>query len=506
LNTTWRKTRLSQPLETKRIRDKLTFGKYILDSLSIGMYSHSLMSLREYIQNSADSIDCLNDNQRGASITIDVDGRKKSLSVHDDGVGIPSNKAKSTLKNIGCSEKDPASNRGFRGIGRLGGLGYCDELRFITKSQGEDIISVCTWDCKKMRQLIADSHTSIDTETLIREVSVFNQQTHQGSPDEHFFKVEMNMIHGGRNDLLNVPAIKSYLSQVAPVPFHPDFRYREMIDEELVNHVKSYRAYNIFVNGQQIYKPYRDVVNLSKGINEAFEGINFIELQCESGILGFGWMGGLVFQGTISPSTDMDGLRLRSGNMMIGNKDSLSGFFRERRFNNYLAGEIHTCSNALFPNSRRDDFEDSDAKDELYSSFIKEIGIPFSRKIRYLSSQRGKEKSITSLDTLFKNASMVIEKGYVSELQKDNIIEKLQKINGNNADKEKQLVAELIQKISNSQHVLSVINHQPCSNTNVVDLFKKTLEVVYSETANRAEAEKVIGKLYQLIFEDSDRR
>ncbi len=491
---------MSQQPKTKRVRDKLTFGKYILDSLSVGMYSHPLMSLREYIQNSADAIDCLPDSQCSASIEIVVDGRKRSLAIHDDGIGISSNKAKSTLLNIGCSEKDPTHNRGFRGIGRLGGLAYCDELKFVTKSRGESVISVCTWDCKKLRQLIADPCTSIDTESLIKVISVFKQQKHPGSSDEHFFNVEMNMLHDGRNDLLNVPAIRSYLSQVAPVPFHPDFRFGELIDKELLTRVKSYRTYRISVNGQQIYKPYIDIISLSKGTNEGMKRINFVELQEESGTLGFGWLGDLSLQGTVSPSTDMDGLRLRCGNIMVGNKDALSGFFRERRFNNYLVGEIYICSNGLIPNSRRDDFEDSDEKDELYSTFIKEIGIPFSRKIRYLSSERSKEKNATNLDTLLKNVSMVIKKGYISELQKDDIIKKLQTINGNNSEENKQLVAELIQKVSNSQHVLSVLSHPHCSNNDVMNLLKKTLEVVYSEATNRAEAEKMIEKLYQVIF------
>jgi molecular chaperone HtpG len=205
--------------------------------------------------------------------------------------------------------------------------------------------------------------------------------------------VEMDGLNNGRNELLNVPAIRSYLSQVAPVPFHPDFSFGKSIDKEVTNRVQSYRTYSISVNGEQIYKPYRDIVGLSKGNGETVKSISFVELHGESGMLGFGWIGELSLQGTLSASTDMDGLRLRYGNILIGNKETLSGFFRERRFNNYLLGEIHICGNGLIPNSRRDDFEDSRAKDEFYSTFIREIGIPLSRKIRYLSHERSKAKS-----------------------------------------------------------------------------------------------------------------
>ncbi|MHA1289623.1 MAG: ATP-binding protein [Candidatus Thorarchaeota archaeon] len=484
--------------------DKLTFGKYILESLSVGMYSHPLMSLREYVQNSADSIDCLPDAQHGTLIEIAVDGRKRSVTIHDNGAGISSSKAKSTLLNIGCSEKTPTLNRGFRGVGRLGGLSYCDELRFVTKSRGEDAISICTWDCKKLRQFIADLSISVDTETLIKAVSMFKQQKYPGSLDDHFFKVEMNMIHGGRNELLNVPAIRSYLSQVAPVPFNPNFGFGQLIDKELVTHVKSYRTYDIFVNGQRIYKPYGDVVSLSKGSSESVKKIDFVELQGESGMLGFGWIADLSLQGIVSASTDMDGLRLRCGNILIGNKDTLSGFFRERRFNNYLVGEIHVCVNELIPNSRRDDFEDNAAKDELINAFIREIGIPFSRKIRYLSNERAKEKSSTNLDTLFENATKVIRFGYISELQREYLIKNLQTVNGNSSGRAKELTSELIENVQNSKHILSVLGSQHHRNGEVVNLFSKALEIIYAETFNRPEAEKIISKLYRMIFEELD--
>jgi len=478
---------------------KLTFGKYVLDSLSAGMYSHPLMALREYIQNSADAIDHLPSLPDSTSINVAIDGRQRSVTVSDNGVGIPCDKARSTLLNIGCSEKDPTLNRGFRGIGRLGGLGYCDELKFITKSQGEGVVSVCTWDCKKLRQLIADPSRSVDAESLIKDISIFEQQKYPGSLNDHFFTVEMNIIHDGRNQLLNVPAIKSYLSQVAPVPFHPNFNLGQLIDKEMVTRVKSYRTYRIFVNGEQIYKPYRDVVGLSKGSTETVKSVSFVELKGESGTLGFSWLGDLSLQGTVSASTDMDGLRLRYGNILIGNKDTLSGFFREKRFNNYLIGEIHICGSRLIPNSRRDDFEDSNAKDELYNAFIREIGIPLSRKIRYLSSERSKVKNSPDLTTLFENANRIIKYGYISRLQREHIVKSLDAVNGNGSPEDKKLAAELLHSVMKSQHILSVVESRHPSSDDIINLLNKTLEIIYAETSSRAEAERMIGRLYRII-------
>ena len=295
------------------------------------------------------------------------------------------------------------------------------------------------------------------------------------------------------------------MSQTAPVPFHPDFTFGQLIDNELVGRVKSYRTYRILVNGQQIHKPYADAVNLSKGSSEPLKKINFAELKGESGILGFSWLGELSLQGTVSASTDTDGLRLRYGNMLIGNKDTLSGFFRERRFNNYLVGEIHVCSGGLIPNSRRDDFEDSNTKDELYSTFIREIGIPLSRKIRYLSTERSKVKSCSTLATLFENAARVIKYGYISELQREHIIKSLDAVDGNGSVEDKQIAGELIHSVMKSQHILSVLGSRYRSD-DIINLFNKALEIVYAETSSRAETERLIGRLYKVISEQSGGR
>jgi molecular chaperone HtpG len=98
---------------------------------------------------------------------------------------------------------------------------------------------------------------------------------------------------------------------------------------------------------------------------------------------------------------------------MVGNKENASQFFREKRFNNYLVGEMYVCSNKLIPNSRRDDFEDNETKDEFSKAFIKEIGIPFSRDIRHLSKERAKVTNSSNADVLFSNADNIIKYGYI---------------------------------------------------------------------------------------------
>ena len=67
------------------------------------------------------------------AVKVTLDGRERSLRIEDNGIGVPNDEVVATLCSLGCSDKDGVNSRGFRGIGRLGGMGYCEHLRFETR-------------------------------------------------------------------------------------------------------------------------------------------------------------------------------------------------------------------------------------------------------------------------------------------------------------------------------------------------------------------------------------
>lgn len=462
------------------------------------MYSDPLMVLREYVQNSTDSIDLLPPRTSQPIVEITVDGRNRSVEISDNGIGIPSRKVKSTLLNIGASEKDPVNARGFRGIGRLGGLGYCDTLVFTTKSKGERTHTICTWDSKLLKQLI-NCKGSIDTYYLIDKTTNVKRATYSGSEKDHFFKVQMLNIHDSRNDLLNVPAIRSYLSQIAPVPFHPEFSFGEHIDVELLKRVPSYKTYKIYLNKEQIFKQYRDTILLCRESIDKIVGVHFVELRDKTNLLAFGWLGKQNLLGAVNPTSGVDGIRLRCGNILLGNKDTLSSLFKEIRFNHYLVGELHTVDNRLMPNSRRDDFEDSEKKGKLFNEFLKEIGIPYSYKIRELSKERGIIRNHDNIKMLFEQASTVINHGYLSPHQRDKLIAHLNNINGSHSVQEVQLAKKLSEELLVAQDMLSTQKIFNRPKDQVIDVLKMVLDVIYSEIPPSISANNIVNKLYRVI-------
>ena len=323
---------------------------------------------------------------------------------------------------------------------------------------------------------------------------------YSGSEMDHFFKVQMCNIHDSRNDLLNIPAIRSYLSQVAPVPFSPDFVFGKKIDRELSKNVSSYRNYHIVLNKEQIFKQYRNTVNLCRDSIDEIDDIHFVELHNDTNILAFGWLGILNLLGAVNPASGVDGIRLRCGNILLGNKDILSALFREPRFNHYLVGELHTVDKRLTPNSRRDDFEDSAIKGKLHNEFIKEIGIPFSSKIRALSKERGKSREQDNIEILFKQASAVVNYGYLSLRQRDRIVTRLNSVNGRHSAQEVQIAKQLIGEVSDAKDILSAQKISKRTKAQVIDVLKTTLDIVCTEMPSSTAVNNFVSRLYRVII------
>ncbi|MHC1591424.1 MAG: ATP-binding protein, partial [Candidatus Helarchaeales archaeon] len=117
------------------------------------------MALREYIQNAADAIDAAVRDKIIASdegrIEIHVDGGSRTLTILDNGSGVVLKDIVDTLCSIGCSEKTRFQERGFRGIGRLGGIGYCDRLVFETRQIKSEPVASVIWDAAAIRKELA---------------------------------------------------------------------------------------------------------------------------------------------------------------------------------------------------------------------------------------------------------------------------------------------------------------------------------------------------------------
>lgn len=417
---------------------EISIGKFTLESLTTGMYNEPESCFREYIQNAVDAIDVAIEEKL---ITIDesrieiiVDDEHKVVSIKDNGTGICGSKARKTLLDIGNSSKLHTVNRGFRGIGRLGGLSYCKQLSFCTSYRGEDTKTIVTFDCERLKELLIPGQGDERTlQSVIEAVTAVNVLEEQESA--HYFIVRMDDVDDIAS-LLDLDIVKDYISQVAPLPFRKNFYWSSTIKQDLGTKGVVIAEYPIFIGKSferltQVYKPYKVTLDVSSRSNvskDEINGISFFDVVDNLGeALAYGWYADTEFSGTLADDR-MSGIRVRLGNILIGTAKTLSPYFKESRFNGWVLGELYIVSPNLIPNARRDDFERNDTFAKFEDGIRMTVGSEVSDKIRSASKARNNPvaKTIKKAQKTITQAETILTTGFNSSFEKEQVVDKLE--------------------------------------------------------------------------------
>lgn len=412
-------------------------GKYTLESLTTGMYSDPKIVYREYIQNSVDSLE--NAVRQGiieqSSMRIDiiVSEENSRISIRDNGTGIKSSETQATLMNVGNSKKRSANNRGFRGIGRLGGMSYCDTLIFSTSYEGENCKTIVTFDCKTLKKLLVPGqYEDLSLSDVLGKITMIEVQPEK--TEKHYFVVEMENVSGS-SDLLNIDAAKSYISQVAPLPYQTrHFIYISQLKEFLKDHGYGLEEFPIFVGEEEsdlepVYKPNKSRfrADRNKKTVDEISSMAYFDVTIDGELYALGWYGNCGWYGFLS-DREISGFRVRKGNILIGDSKTLNGIFRESRFNGWTQGEIFIVTNKLVPNARRDDFEQNEAYYQLIDSLTTGVAVDIARAIREASQTRNDPsmKVLKEMDKKISEANAITLEGFNSSVDKDKLVEELE--------------------------------------------------------------------------------
>ncbi|MBU5484141.1 ATP-binding protein [Clostridium sp. MSJ-11] len=474
-----------------------TIGKFALDSLTIGMYENEMVLYREYIQNSTDAIDraihlgLIKSNEE-AKIDIRVKKEDNLIKITDNGCGIAKDEVISKLCDIGNSDKDYYTNRGFRGIGRLAGTAYCEKLIFTTSFKGEDLKSILIWDCKKLKQLLKPGENKeLDLKQVIEACVEITYQYE--SEEKHYFQVRLEGVQPESN-LLYTDKVKDYLSEVAPIEMDSrTFYYYSDLNVGIKKYMRENKIpieeYPIELNGKKLTKLYStkikdkdgnkidDIININKEIIKDNYGNN----------IAFLWYGerkickGQIYDDKVA------GLRYRKNNIMVGDCNTISKLFgdseAQKRFNKYYIGEVYIIDKSIIPNARRDDFEESDSykiiKENLtcYSKNLIKLAREMSNMNNAEKKLNENEKEVEKILNKLKNSNL--NKSKKEELKEE--VDKLEKeINKNK------------KKIENSSVKLSELGRKDVANK--------------SQSANIAEIRGKVGHTINLLNNDENKR
>lgn len=493
-------------------------GKMTIENLTEGMYEDARIIFREYIQNSADQIDLSQRDEIFGSeklkIDITIDSLNGDIEIFDNATGIKSEEVAELLGNIAYSSKIRGESKGFRGIGRLGGLAYCDTLCFTTTYLGEHIMTTMKWEAKKLRKLLADSSYKEEVAHLIQSVTSLTYT--ECDPMDHFFKVELLSIRNENSDLLDIKKVREYIAFNAPVRFESKFLYKSDIKEYIQEKGYKTNEYEISVNDETINKKYSTVLhekNESGGKPKMYDEITGIEFQefknKEDEMLAWMWYGISRFERQIPyPTNQFAGIRLRQHNIQIGDEQTLRKFHKEARGYLYFVGEVHAVHPELTPNGRRDYFNESETRVELESAldvFFKETLSQVYRRASDVKLAHKAEEDLLKLEKEKQN------KKFVNHQEQEDFVKKLESAQ-NKAEEGKRKLERINEKFSGNEvfeKVFSNIekNHQQKIEKEKLIVKKEISPVMIPKKKEKDESKKsssifLVDELTQLNKKD----
>lgn len=348
--------------------------KNVLESLTTSMYKDSKCVLREYIQNAADQIDYAKAEHHDWECVIEVkiNSENRIIEVNDDATGVPANRIQEVLIDVAHSEKIRGVQKGFRGIGRLAGLGYCRTLKFETTYYGENTVTTLVWDAARLRSILDDVNDDREAVDVIDEVVTINQNTDEKAVNLHYFKVIME--HVTDDSLLNESEVRNYLSMVAPVDYdYSKFMFANDIQKYMQENGFHLDTYNIWVGDNQLFKAYTNTIYVAKNhggedIRDQVNSIDFWnEKDDEGNTIYWGWYSISNMVGEIPVTNVARNIRLRCENIQLGDENTCKEFFdkSEKRFVDWFFGEIHVISKDLIPNAQRDYLREGGARKDF---------------------------------------------------------------------------------------------------------------------------------------------
>ena len=345
------------------------FGGFILETLTIGMYGEARNAIREYIQNGYDSIQrAIRDLKilpaDAGVIEIELGENRDCLTIRDNGAGLRARNAVHTLTRVGASSKSHLKNAGFRGIGRLAGIVFCDSVTFVTKAKGESEQTTVVIDSKAMRAAMAPGKGSTTSALDLMRNSIAAFRTRTENVDSHFFEVKLEGLRDAPDECVSAQEMASFVSQVAPLPYPEDFPFREVLADASAKAGIPIDEVKVTIQDgsrepRAVTKRYHKRYQFESGY------ITLSECTIYNSERGdwWAWVGKKTESGAYIDSK-VSGLRVRVRNIQIDGTDVVRDIFRSHapsyvRFQDYFLGEIFVKPSALVPNARRDGFEEN---------------------------------------------------------------------------------------------------------------------------------------------------
>ena len=257
--------------------DKIKVGKSVLETITVALYENPIILFREYVQNSLDAYNKARDDGekiiKDLHVAINIDEKCRKIVITDNGYGIKTDGLfRNRMLSIGGSDKvrDKTKYIGFRGIGRISGMPFCEKLTFRNKAQGSNKIQKCIWEGKKYRNLLDNENVKDDLQSIIKKVVTFEEEnTDYEKTEEHFFEVILEQYTEEIEGMIKGEKFRERLTRMLPLKYKDNFKKAEKILDKYKSFMnESMERFMISVkyNGESLFKTYDDKFILGSDI------------------------------------------------------------------------------------------------------------------------------------------------------------------------------------------------------------------------------------------------
>src|ERR1039458_5564603 len=217
------------------------------------------------------------------------------------------------------------------------------------------------------------------------------------------------------NKLLAPAAVATYLSQVAPVPFRDDFPFKDKILRHLGAQVRLGDLEVIVGEGAApVCRPHREALEVGVGVFDAFTDVELLMIEGIDGETAcLGWVLHHGYTGALPAACNVRGLRVRCGNIQVGDERMFEERLAEARFNAWSVGELHVVDPRIIPNGRRDHFEQSVHFHNLLT-YLTPVAREITRRCRTSSVRRKWSRDFELRETAIREKAAIIKQGALS--------------------------------------------------------------------------------------------
>ncbi|MCD8221067.1 MAG: ATP-binding protein [Clostridiales bacterium] len=324
-------------------------GAGILNIITESLYDNPIVVFREYVQNSMDSL--LKSKIGTEEGEIRIWSEDSDLFFLDNGEGIKPENFKDEMIKIGASTKKRQKDIGYKGIGRLSGVPYCQKLWFLNiydyAHMKAQIYKIDSEEYNRIKN--EEDSSELSFEALMDRIGSYEEienidddiviyQKLQGHNDilkksNSGFMVFLENISLVLNNTIKEKNFLDELGWLLPVDFQEDlYKYEEELfneltqrqsDKEALDHKQDeetvpVRFCKIYYNNNQIFRP------IQEGMLRDYVGkINFISDNDNKFKYAVGFHTFKLNKIAIDKKNPFSGIRIYIDNMLLCDENEL---------------------------------------------------------------------------------------------------------------------------------------------------------------------------------------